>query len=268
MHPVRSEAVGDAATPAFLVERRQAIVERVHKAGRADVAELAVAFDVTTETIRRDLIALERDRLVRRVHGGAMPWRNGRFEPVLDIRMRQNAEAKSRIANAALQELPERGSIIIDSGSTAAYFADVLDRDRDLTVITNSIPIVTSLATTALPRVTLIGGGLRRDTMALVDEAGVEMLDGITVDALFLACDGVSLDRGFTTPYRHEAALKKAMLASARRAVMLFDHSKIGNDQLLRFAHIGDVDVIITDAEVADSTVAMLEDQGPVVIRA
>ena len=251
----------------FQLERRELIMERVLQEGRVDVAELAEAFNVTSETIRRDLTDLQSDRLVRRVHGGAVPWRSWIFEPALVVRESQNVEEKMRIARAATQEVPEHGSIMIDSGSTAAHLADLLDRDRDLTVITNSIPIVQSLATTERPDVIILGGTLRRNTMAFVDETGVDMLHDLTVDVSFMGCDGASPERGFTTPYRSEAALKRAMIASARRTVMMFDHTKIGNDQLLRFASIGDVDTIITGADVDDATVALLEEHGPGVVR-
>ena len=251
----------------FQVERREQIMERVLRDGRVDVADLAEAFDVTSETIRRDLTDLQDDRLVRRVHGGAVPWRSWIFEPQLQIRESMNVAEKRRIARAALGEIPERGSVLIDSGSTAAHLADALDRERDLTVITNSIPIVQSLATTENPNVVLIGGTLRRNTMAFVDETGVDMLRDITVDVLFIGCDGVSPEKGFTTPYRSEVALKRSMMASARRTVMMFDHSKVGNDQLLRFAPVGDVDAIYTDVGVDDVTASLLEEQGPSVTR-
>jgi DeoR family fructose operon transcriptional repressor len=104
--------------------------------------------------------------------------------------------------------------------------------------------------------------------MAMVDETGVELLRGVTVDVLFIGCDGMSPELGFTTPFRAEVAIKRAMMACARRVVMMFDHSKIGNEQLFRFATIDEVDVIVTGAEVDDAIAARLEDQGPVVVRA
>jgi DeoR family fructose operon transcriptional repressor len=235
--------------------------------GRVDVTELAEEFHVTGETIRRDLTQLQRERLVRRVHGGAVPWRGSMLVPRLEVREGHNVDEKRRIAKAALAEVPERGSLIIDSGSTALHLADLLDRDRDLTVVTNHVPIIRSLATTERPDIIVLGGALRRRTLACVDEVGVEMLRDITVDVAFIGCDGMSPERGFTTPYREEVAIKRAMMASARRVAMIVDHSKIGNEQLFRFATIDEVDTIITDTGVDDATAALLEEQGPVVIR-
>ena len=253
--------------PMFQLERRERIMQRLGREGRVDVAELAEEHLVTGETIRRDLTDLQRDRLVRRVHGGAVPWRESTLVPKLEVRQGINVEEKRRIAAAAALEVPESGSLIIDSGSTALILSDLLDRDRDLTVITNSIPIIRSLAMTDRPDVLVLGGALQRNTMAFVDETGVDMLRDITVDVLFIGCDGMSPERGFTTPYRAEVAIKRAMIASARRTVMMFDHSKVRNDQLFRFARIEEVDTIITGTEVDDATASFLEEQGPNVLR-
>jgi DeoR family fructose operon transcriptional repressor len=269
--PVSGASVATEPTrggPMFQLERRELIMQRLLREGRVDVTELAEDFDVTSETIRRDLTDLQRERLVRRVHGGAIPWRGASLVPRLEVREGINVDEKRRIAAAATREVPERGAIIIDSGSTALHLADVLDRERDLTVITNSIPIIRSLALTERPEVVVLGGALERRTMAMVDETGVELLKGITVDVLFIGCDGMSPDVGFTTPFRAEVAIKRAMMASARRVVMMFDHSKVGSEQLFRFAAIEEVDTIISGVEMDDATAARLEAQGPVVVRA
>ena len=254
--------------PLFQAERRAQILKRVHDRGRVDVGTLADEFRVTGETIRRGLTELQRERLVRRVHGGAVPCRGAMLVPRLAEPEGLRVEEKRRIARAALAEVPERGTLIIDSGSTALHLADMLDRDRDLVVVTNSIPIMRSLATTERPKVIGLGGKLERRTMAFVDEAGVEMLAGIRVDVLFFGCDGMSPETGYSTPYRAEVAIKRAMLSCARRVVMMFDHSKVANEQLFRFAGIDEVDIIYSDSGMDDVTAARIEEQGPRVVRA
>ncbi len=253
--------------PLFQGERRAQMMKLVLERGRVDVGELAEEFDVTGETIRRDLTELQRERLVRRVHGGAVPWRGSVIVPRLEVRESHNVAEKRRIAHAAAAEIPSHGSLIIDSGSTALQLADVLDRERDLTVITNHIPIIRSLATTERPHVVVLGGALRRRSLAFVDETGVETLRDLAVEVTFIGCDGMSPERGFTTPYREEVAIKQAMMAAARRVVMMFDHSKVGNEQLFRFAGTDEVDIIYTDSGMDEATAAMIEEQGPVVVR-
>jgi len=266
-HPVPSGPYGQARGPMFQVERRERIMQRLLREGRVDVTDLAESFDVTGETIRRDLTDLQRERLVRRVHGGAIPRRGTAV-----FRGSTCAKASTSIEADASPRGDGRGTrtrlVIIDSGSTALHLADQLDRERDLTVITNSIPIIRSLALTDHPHVVVLGGALERATMAMVDETGVEMLRDITVDVLFIGCDGMSPEIGFTTPYRSEVAIPARHVGLDRRIVMMFDHSKIGNEQLFRFATVDEVDVIITGIEVDDAAVARMEAQGPVVIRA
>ena len=118
-------------------ERQRLIVEEARHVGRVEVAVLAARFDVTSETVRRDLTALERQGLLRRVHGGAIPVERLGFEPGLDARAAAQTDQKERIAKAALAELPTEGAILIDAGTTTGRLAEMLPADRELTVITN-----------------------------------------------------------------------------------------------------------------------------------
>ena len=251
----------------FQSERQREIAQLVYDKGRVEVSELASRFSVTTETIRRDLSVLAQNYVVRRVHGGAIAYESLRHEPMLIVRDTQNAEEKRKVARRAVEELPREGSIIIDSGSTLGIFADMMPEDQELTVFTNSVPVIQSLSTRDSIDVNVIGGFLRKNTMAMVDASSIDMVRDLVVDVLFISCDGVSPERGFTTPYRDEVAIKRAMMAAARWVVMLFDHTKVGNDQLLRFAAVDEIDTIITDGGVPMATIHALQDLGPQVIR-
>lgn len=248
--------------------RQDDILRLTRERGRVDVAELAERFGVTGETIRRDLSDLQGRRLVRRVHGGAVPWETIRFEPSLRARDTQHVDEKRQIATAAVAELPPEGTVILDSGSTTSYFAGYFPRDRRLRVVTNSLLNASILADHELIDVIVIGGQLRRATLAMVDVHTVEALHAMTVDTLFVGCDGLSARQGFTTPYPEEAAVKAAMVAAARRVIALADASKLGNDQFLRFAAIDDVDTLITDAGADPDQVAALEAAGLSVVLA
>ena len=130
----------------YAPERQQAILGRARSAGRVDVNSLADVFDVTPETIRRDLTGLERRGVLRRVHGGAIPVERLSIEPAVEERYGVNAAQKERIAKAALDQLPDGGSIIIDAGTTTVRFAEMLPTDRSYTVVTNALPIAALLA--------------------------------------------------------------------------------------------------------------------------
>jgi DeoR family fructose operon transcriptional repressor len=252
----------------YAEERQQEILRLARLQGRVDVTALADGMNVTAETIRRDLTTLERAGALRRVHGGAIPMERLGFEPALATRDSVLIEEKERIAKAALAEVPDEGAIILDAGTTTARLAQALPGDRELTVVVNSPVIATMLGTRSNLKVLLLGGRLRGKTLATVDDWALRPLDDMYVDVAFLGTNGCSVERGLTTPDPAEASVKRAMIASARRAVLLADHTKIGNDYLARFGALTDLDLLITDAGLDDELVTDVEATGLRVIRA
>jgi DeoR family fructose operon transcriptional repressor len=252
----------------YAEERHAAIIEKARNSGRVDVAELAADFDVTPETVRRDLTSLERHGLLRRVHGGAIPVERLGFEPGVPARDQTMASEKARIAQAALAELPAEGAILLDAGTTTARLAEILPGDRELTVVTNAIPIAMSL--TARPNLTVltIGGRVRGRTLAMVDSWALRVLADTFVDVAFIGTNGLSVERGLTTPDVAEAAVKRAMLESARRVVVLADHTKVGNDCFARFGDLESVDTLISDDGLDVTIAADLQAVGPRVVLA
>ena len=264
-----TDRLANAPAPAlFQSERQHEIVALTMRSGRVEVADLADRFGVTTETIRRDLSDLQDQRVLRRVHGGAIPWETVGFEPLLSIRADLHDSEKRRLALTAVQELPDTGSVIIDSGSTLTRFAEAIPMDCDLRIVTNSLPTAHALADHDDIDVIVIGGKVRKNTLAMVDSNAVAAVEPLSVDTLFISSDGFSAEKGLTTPYPEEAALKKAMIGAARRVVVLVDHSKVGQDHFIRFAEWSDVDVLVTNTEVDASTVAAIEALGTSVLLA
>ena len=250
----------------YAEERQQHILTQARGDGRVEVAALATSLDVTQETIRRDLDRLERQGLLRRVHGGAIPTGRLDFEPGLGQRDATAAPEKAAIARAAVALLPRRGTMLIDAGTTTARLAALLPEDADLTVVTNALPIATSLAARSGVVVQLVGGRVRGRTLAAVDAWAVEALTRLNVDVALVGTNGFSVERGLTTPDASEAGVKTAMVAAGRRVIALADSSKHGTDHLARFAELRDIDVLVTDAGLAPEHVAAIERQGPDVI--
>lgn len=256
------------ADTVYAEERQAGIVAAARRDGRVDVSTLAETFEVTPETIRRDLTQLERRGALRRVHGGAIPIERLGFEPGFEVRDAVLTAEKERIAKLALEELPEEGAILLDAGSTTARLADALPTDRELTVVTNALHLAARLATRPNLTVLTLGGRVRSRTMAAVDTWAVDQLATIFVDVAFVATNGLSVERGLTTPDPTEAAIKATMLRQARRVILLADHTKVGNDHLVRFGDLGDVDTLITDEGLDDELTADLETAGLRVVRA
>jgi DeoR family transcriptional regulator, fructose operon transcriptional repressor len=252
----------------YAEERQQWIVENARSAGRVDVAAIAEALDVTTETIRRDLKVLERHGLLRRVHGGAIPVERLGFEPGLAARDAVLTGEKERIAKLALAELPAEGSVLLDAGTTTARLAEALPLDRELVVVTNGLPIAMSLSARPNLTVLLVGGRVRGRTLAAVDSWALKALEDTYVDVAFVGTNGLSVERGLTTPDHNEAAVKRAMIGSARRTVLLADHSKVGVDHLARFAALDDIDVVISDTGLDAGYAERLRAAGPRVVLA
>ncbi|MFK4066030.1 DeoR/GlpR family DNA-binding transcription regulator [Streptomyces sp. NPDC029674] len=252
----------------YAPERQQEILRLARDGGRVDVLSLAEEFQVTAETIRRDLKALDRAGLVRRVHGGAIPAGRLDFEPDLAEREGTAADEKDRIARAALAELPAEGSVILDAGSTVARVAAALPLESTLTVVTHSLPTAARLADHPGIQLHLIGGRVRQRTRAAVDAWALRAYGEIRADTVFLAANGFSAESGLTTPDLAEAAVKRAAVAAARRVVLLADSAKHGQEHFARFGDLTDVDMLITDTGLSDDDATAIERGGTEVVRA
>ena len=246
----------------FAAERYRSIVERVSGMGRASVIDLAGDLDVAPETIRRDLSELERQGLVRRVHGGAVAVGTVGFETSVDSRSALLIAEKDRIAAAAIAELPVEGAVIIDAGTTTGRMLGLIPEDHKLTVITDSVAHAMALANHANINTLLLGGRLRPNTLACVDQWTLNALSGLYADLAFVATNGISLDRGLTTPDPAEAAVKQAMLKAAKRKIILADHSKFGEDHFAQFGTVDQADLIISDSGLSIDMAAEYRDAG------
>jgi DeoR family transcriptional regulator, fructose operon transcriptional repressor len=181
-------------------DRQRAIYMLALRQGSVDVADLARRYSVTTETIRRDLSDMQERQLLRRVHGGAVPVERMNHEPAVDARDTVNADEKLRIASLAVSQVPERGSVIIDSGTTGQRLAQVFPVERDVHVVTNALTTALTLARRGLRDLTVLGGGVRPQRLAMVDETTTSELEHMAIDVLFFSCDGLSFQHGLTTP--------------------------------------------------------------------
>ncbi|MEU6099001.1 DeoR/GlpR family DNA-binding transcription regulator [Streptomyces sp. NPDC047079] len=252
----------------YAPERQQEILRLARDGGRVDVVSLAEEFQVTAETIRRDLKALDRAGLVRRVHGGAIPAGRLDFEPDLAERETTAADEKDRIAKAAVAELPQEGTMILDAGSTVARLAGDIPLDAALTVVTHSLPTAARLADHPGIQLHLVGGRVRHRTRAAVDAWALRAYGEIRADVVFIAANGFSAGHGLTTPDLAEAAVKRAAIRAARRVVLLADSSKHGQEHFARFGDLGDVDLLITDSGLSPEDATAIERGGTEVVRA
>jgi len=249
----------------YAMERYRSIVERVRGKGRASVNDLADHLEVAPETIRRDLSYLEKQGLVQRVHGGAIPvW----LEPTVDLKNSIQQAEKLRIAKAVVSLLPDNGTVILDAGTTTAQIIPVIPDHVRLRVITNSPDHAVALMEKENIEIIVAGGRLRKATRACVDQWAIDTFEGIVADLAIVATNGISLARGLTTPEPAEAAVKIAMLRSAKKKIVVADNTKFTQDHFAKFGDIKDLDLIITDESVDQGAVAQIEAAGVKVVRA
>ncbi|OMH32998.1 DeoR/GlpR family DNA-binding transcription regulator [Tersicoccus sp. Bi-70] len=241
----------------FAEERQLRIARWVTDSGRVSVGELASAFDLTQETIRRDLSLLETEGVLRRVHGGAVAAsRVSLAEASLPERQNRNVDAKARIAEAALALVPSSatGSVVLDAGTTTTALAAQLgpacaSRASALLLITNALPVATALTGAANIDLEILGGRIRPTTGAAVGPAAVERMSRLRPDIAFLGTNGIDAAFGLSTPDAQEASIKSAFVRSAHRIVVLADATKLGVTALVQFAELDAVDTLITDIE-------------------
>jgi DeoR family transcriptional regulator of aga operon len=250
--------------------RQQLAHEFLEERGFVRVRELSARFGVSTVTARNDLQALEERHLAQRVHGGAMPVDRARGERSFEEVATQHAAEKRGIGQVAAGLVSAGESILLDVGTTTAAMAAALVARTtlsDVNVITNGLSIALTLEA-AHPRLSIVvtGGTLRPKQHSLVDPLAGSMLKGLSVDTVFLGCNGIDPDGGVTNINLPEADIKRAMIAASQRCVVLADSTKLGTRALAMVCEIDDVDVLITDSSASPDDVEALRARGVDVI--
>jgi len=249
-------------------ERRRQILDHARGSGHIGVTELAGRLEVAAETVRRDLKVLEDHGLIRRTHGGAYPVESAGYETSIDRRSGSRVAEKRRIAEAAVDQLDDAETVYLDEGFTPQLVAEQLATvQRPLTVVTSSLASAGLLAATSQHTAIVLGGRVRGRTLASVDHWAISMLADLVIDLAVLGANGISRDRGLTTPDPAVAAVKRTAATSARRRVFVGVHTKFGVTSFCRFADVADFEVLITDSALPAHEAHRYAVLGPQVIR-
>jgi DeoR/GlpR family transcriptional regulator of sugar metabolism len=245
----------------FATERRQAIVDHVRRRGVVSLRELAEAVGTSEVTVRRDIRAMEEEGLLDRRRGGAA-W-PGRLthEQTHQQKTRVAAAEKVAIARLACHLLAEGDAIVIGAGTTTQEFARALARFSDLTVVTNSILVAQALAPTSA-EVVLTGGTLRGSTYALIGSAAEQSLRQVGVQHAFLSGNGLTAERGLSTPNMQSASIDQAIVRSAQDVVVLADHTKLGVDTMVQTVAPEAITHLVTDDKADESVLERLRALG------
>lgn len=231
-------------------ERRSEVVNLINERHGCSVEELAASLDVSEATIRRDLRELEEKNLIRRTHGGAMPAVD---QPrPYDRRAVRNREGKEAIAERAATEIHHDQIVYFDSGTTTMPIVDHVPDDLAGVAVTNGALNALKLVESEF-QVYLVGGMLWSDENGLAGSWAEERIESMNFDLLFLSPGGISTE-GLTTRNPRQSGVRKRMIESSRRVVVVADRNKFNEDHFVRFADPGDVDVLMTDGTVPEDT--------------
>lgn len=235
-------------------ERRRVILELIREERTVAVAELCERFDVSDMTIRRDLRELDREGLLRRVHGGAVSRLGRSYEPPYHWRAAQNLEAKRAIGQAAAELIYDGNSIGLDVGTTTLEVVHALrelHESLQLTIVTASLPIANEIIANfpleSEVRLILTGGVVRAGELSMVGQFAEKMYRQLHVDKVFIGVGGVHLEEGLTEYNLEDAHTKPSLIRSARERIVLADSSKLGKTTFASVAPLSIVDVLITD---------------------
>ena len=251
-------------TGSFTLDRRNKLAQLAVAKGNVKVGELAVMFGVTTETIRKDLIHLEKEGIVIKGHGGAISSNENRESPY-SARLTEYVDAKTKIAQAAVDMIPENGVVFIDAGSTTESIARLLTLKKGLTIITNSAFILPLLYGVECS-VYSLGGKIRSSSMAMVGMWAINAINSISADIAFIGTNGFLKRNGPCTTSYEEAEIKKEMINNSKTVVVVCDNRKFESDSTIQFCDWSAVDYVITDNGASEEDIRALQRHTQVIV--
>lgn len=238
----------------MLQTRRERIIELIQEDRMVKVSDLMKRFDVSIETIRRDLEFLEKEGLLTRVYGGAVLNRKKAAEPLYEQREIKNYREKSAIAKRAV-ELIEDGDVLgIDIGTTAREFARELLGRKRVIVLTNSMPIAEILSEDENIRVIMLGGEVRKGEFSVSGFVAEQVMRRFNLDKYILGIGGLTVENGITDYHIEETNLRRVMLERSQKVIGLTDYSKFGVTAMNEVCPLSRLDILVTDTR-ADRTV-------------
>jgi len=241
-----------------MTSRQEKIVEILRTRESATVAELSGLFDLTETSIRLDLGDLEAAGLIRRFHGGA------RIVPSasLETRLRRRRSEKTAIARKALTHVHAGETLYLDSGSTVLLLATELTQAEDLTIVTNSIPVLTYLGREMDKKVIVVGGEFSHDDQCCFGQMTERELADIYVSKVFMGADSVDVGSGFVFSHPRNLTYIARIIRNARQTVLLVDSGKFSQIRGMRIVGLSDISVIISDGGLPEDMREKIRQRG------
>lgn len=241
------------------IERRNAILSKLNLDGKVIVSQLSCEFDVTEETIRRDLEKLDKEGLVKKTYGGAVLVQNFNTDLPHSVRKRANVESKQKIAEKISGLFHDGDCIMIDASSTALSILKYIKKLKNITLITNSVEALIDLSDKDDWTVFSTGGKLKRGSLSLVGPSAEKTIRAFHVDYAICSSKGIDIARGITDSNEKDSEMKQAIFDSAENKILVIDSSKFDKISLIKVCDVNDVDIIATDTEPSSNWVEYLK---------
>ena len=241
--------------------RQNEILELARAEGRVLVDDLAHRFDVTLQTIRRDLGEMAEAGLLDRVHGGAVP-RAGTVNLGYEARRRMNAEAKAAIGAACAAMIPDNCSLILNLGTTTEAVAQALIHHSNITVVTNNMNVANIMLANPGCEIMVAGGALRRSDGGLVGELTTQFFEQFKVDYAVIGTSALDHDGDLLDFDLAEVRVSRAILRQSRHAFLVTDHSKLNRPAPARIASLSEIDTVFTDQPLPEDLAQRCADWG------
>jgi DeoR family transcriptional regulator, aga operon transcriptional repressor len=242
-------------------ERQKQILSLLSQQGRLRVTEIVTQFSVSEATARRDLETLASQGKAQRVHGGVIAVEQAPPElPILE-RENEQSEEKISIGRAAASLVGNNETVFLGSGTTVLEIARHLRDHKNLTVITNSLPVINILAGVKEITVLSLGGMLRESELSFIGHITEQSLLEVRADKVFMGTRGVSLEHGLTNDYLQETLTDRAILKSGRQVVIAADHTKVNRVSTVLLAPLNSMHTFVTDSKADKKFVQALKRQ-------
>lgn len=248
-------------------ERKEKIIQMLEKDGNIKVSHLTKLFNVSLQTIRRDLETLEADDLIKKVYGGAILNKEKIQDIAHSTREKQSLMEKEEIAEIAVKLIEEGDSIALNDSTTNFAIAKKLkEKFKRLTIISNSLLIITELSNVEGFNVILAGGILNIKEQAFFGQITERILDEFIVDKAFISVSSLSMRNGVTDYPLEEVQVQKKLLNISQKSIILADSSKLESTSLIKVSDITDMDLLVTDSNISSEVKSNYEKVGITVI--
>ena len=244
------------------LERRNLILEKLQTERRVVVSELSQLYEVSEETIRRDLDKLEKEGLATQSYGGAVINENVSIDLPFNIRKNQNVGGKQKMAEIVAEMVQDGDHIFLDASTTAVFIAKALKDKERLTVITNSMEILIELSDVSGWNIISTGGVMKEGYLAFLGSRTEEVIRSYYVDKVFFSCKALDQEWGIMESQESFGTTKKAMIASGRKKILVVDSTKFDQTAFSVAGKLRDLDVVVTDKRPSEKWLARFTNAG------